>query len=218
MPEEIIEQHLPLNTPMVHWPRLQDVLDEVMHNVERNVWNEEFEEEDNLDEGTLDREPDSMSRAITPPEQALRSVPRLHTVLDEALRAYELPDHAWNILEHAFQGSVNLVEQALTEQERRALWELARQSIQEGPEEMQKKDPRTDPEYRLQGTTTQNVIDEYWTLTAEPGEGGRMPDWDDLPEAEQVRLIEICQETLEQDPACDLLSIVAENLDSDFAR
>ena len=92
-------KHLPLDTPMIHWPRLGDVLDEVMHNIERNVWDQEFENRADLTDDLKDREPDSMSRCLTDLETILETAPRLREVLDEARCSYEIPDHAWNILD-----------------------------------------------------------------------------------------------------------------------
>ena len=131
-------KHLPLDTPMIHWPRLGDVLDEVMHNIERNVWDQEFENRADLTDDLKDREPDSMSRCLTDLETILETAPRLREVLDEARCSYEIPDHAWNILEHALEGSVQLMENAITDEERQALLDLARKSIlggEKSPEE-----------------------------------------------------------------------------------
>ena len=269
------QTHAPLDTPMIHWPRLGDILDEVMHNIERDVWQQEFEGKD-VPQDLRDREPDNMSECLTELEDAIRTTPRLREILDEAQQSHGLPDHVGAAIENIFDGSVQLVENALTGDERKELEDLARQYIlgdkpvtEAGtaptgaltvnpewkpvvepmlaplagpagtitefpagePETLDGSPPvqfhtlpgeaeplSTQPEYLLWGITTQSVIDDYEHLTEEPQEGMKMPSWNDLPQDEQSRLVEICQTALEHDANSDLLSIIAENLDWDFAQ
>ena len=208
----------PPDASLVPWPRLDDVLDQVILDLERDLWNREFQDlqEEELD-ALEERNPDEATRPITPAHAVLESVPRLENLLTQALTSFEMPGFVHNAIEHGFDGAVGQVSQGLTPEETTAMESLARKAIREGPESIPQQDPRTDPGYILWEVTTGDVIQEYGAATEEPGPDGRMPKWNEIPQEERVRIIGACQSALSQDASCDLLTVVAENLDWDLA-
>ena len=124
-------EYLPLNTHMVSWPSLESLLDGVIQSVEKDVWQEHFEDQppdDELDE----RNPNDATECITPLKRVTEAIPRIRDLLNEAYYRFDLPDYIMTMIENHFEGSIEWVIGELTPEERSQLDELTKRAIETG--------------------------------------------------------------------------------------
>ena len=69
------------------------------------------------------------------------------------------------------------------------------------------------PDYVLTGTTTSDIGMYYGSINESTVEGETLTEWEDLPDEEKARLVEICQTALEHNPNIDLIDLISENID-----
>ena len=193
------QQHQPLNTHLIPWPLLEDVLKGVLHGVELDAWYQNFESEVNPAE-IEDRDPSMLDQPNMSLQQALTIVPRLRDLLDQSLSLYEVPSYIGSELEHACEAAVEQVTGDLTQEERAALDELALLAIRDGRAEPEHA--TLEPEHILLAVSTQDVISAY--KAEAQGEDGNIPDWDDLPTEDRLRLVEACR--------ADLINTISEKI------
>ena len=77
--------------------------------------------------------------------------------------------------------------------------------------------PMTDPDYILTSVTTREVMDHYKILTESLSDTPPLKNWQNLPDTEQAKLVQACQDALGHHRDADLVDILAENLDQDLA-
>ena len=124
-------EYLPLDTHMLHWPHLSDLLDGTILSIERDVWLEHFEDQDDPGDAE-ERNPNDNSECITLHEHVTEAVPRIRELLDQAYYRFDLPDYIMTMIENHFEGSIEWVIGELTPEERSQLDELTKRTIETG--------------------------------------------------------------------------------------
>ena len=116
---------LDLNTPIVQVPTLQDVLQDVLLNIEQNVWVMEVDQR--LDDGlpAMANPYESHGEPFTPPEAALERVPRLREILTATHQERNQFGETTGRIKEIFDEHVVQVLNHRTFAERRALEALA---------------------------------------------------------------------------------------------
>ena len=110
------------------------------------------------------------------------------------------PSYIGSELEHACEAAVEQVTGDLTQEERAALDELALLAIRDG-------ESRTGARHPGAGTHTPGSSHPGRHLRLQggsPGEDGNIPDWDDLPTEDRLRLVEACR--------ADLINTISEKI------
>ena len=209
-------QHHKLETHLVTWPRLKDILAGVLLEIEQDLWTDRFE---NLEEpgDEDDRDPTVRDSPNTSLEDALRTAPGLRTLLDQAMAAFDLPDYVGNELERAYNTQVERVRRELEPRDTTALRELAEAAMRGGAGTSEENNhPEADPDHVLQATTTRDIQDLY--DTGREGDGARVPEWAELTDALKAALVRLCQELLDRDPQAgpdQLQETIMENWEED---
>ena len=130
------QEHLPLDTHLIRWPTLGDILGELMLSIEQRAWDQNYdgmdpEQLEEIGDGELEsRDPTHEDESLTSNETAIAAAPRLRELLDRTYYSYGLGEYVRGALEDAARNAVHRLEQELTDEERRLLQEVALRSIQ----------------------------------------------------------------------------------------
>ena len=204
------EQNQPLDTHLIPWPLLKDVLKGVLLRIETEVWYRNFEGAVNAEE-VEERDPGMLDNPNMSMQQALAAVPNLRDLLDQALGNYEVPGYIGNELEHACEAAIEKVTGGLTRKELGTLEALAQRAIRNGSQE----EPEIlDSHHLLSSVTTQDVIESYQRLreTARR-DGHNIPAWPDLPQDGRIQLVEACRNDLAGNPRANFTELLQFALD-----
>lgn len=195
----LTENHHSLDTNMIFWPRIRDILGKVLLEIEQGVWEEKFDSPDNGDEIEGRNPNDLGDEPNMPLHLALEAAPGLRKLLDEAITGFVIPDHVGNSLDHAFEAAVGHVTRGLSSQEMEALGDLAETIIRNGDITNPEGLTVLDPEHIVHTVRTRDIAAAYETVRTTPGWGlgEGMPPWDEVPSAERARVIGECRMVLE---------------------
>ena len=112
---------MPLSTSMVTRPTLQDVLEEAILSVERDVWDNEMqglseEQHSRMSEEDMEKlDRTFATEPITRISRILETLPRLRELLNQSYQAYELPEYVMVEINGAAEAQSDHIVQSLTD-------------------------------------------------------------------------------------------------------
>ena len=120
---------LDLNTPIIHVPTLQDVLQEALLTIEQHVWDMEVDQLFDDEFPDMENPHESHGKPFTHPEAALERVPRLREILGAAHQERNQFGETTGHIKKIFHEHVVQILNHWTFAERRELQALALETL-----------------------------------------------------------------------------------------